>query len=155
MKCDECALKTLKNGVCPIFNANMEGEKGCPYFMTELRTCEVCGNLIPKGGYIQQDGDSFHLMCHDCATGNPCIACKFVKYCALHQDDNCQEPLYVMVQHQKGNMVVHSQQLNPKRIQATCAVSCPCFREEGMEDGTFCWKQTGCGCNKNQYVWRQ
>ena len=155
MKCGDCALKALKNGMCPIFNANMEGESGCPYFSTQLHICEICGNLIPKGGYLEQDGDSFHLMCYNCVSGNPCISCKSVSECPLHQDQSCPEPLYIMVEQRNGNMIVHSQQLNPKRVHATCAAGCPCFRKEGLDDGIFCWKQTGCGCNKHQYIWRK
>lgn len=153
-KCGDCALKALKGGMCPVFNANMEGESGCPYFTTDLKVCEICGSIIPKGGYIQEDNEVFHLMCGDCATGNPCKSCKSVKECRLQTDQSCPEPLYVMVQQRQGNMVVQSQQLNPKRVQATCAQGCPCFREEGLEDGTFCWKETGCGCNNHNYNWR-
>ena len=91
-KCGQCALKALKNGMCPIFNANMEGENGCPYFTTEIHACEICGNLIPKGGYIQEDNGEFHLMCGDCATGHPCKSCKEVRNCRFETDQNCQEP---------------------------------------------------------------
>lgn len=153
-KCGDCALKALKNGMCPVFNANMEGENGCPYFTTELKICEICGALIPKGGYIQEDNEVFHLMCGDCATGHPCKSCDKVKECRLKTDETCPEPLYVMVQRRQGPAVIQTQQLNPKRVQATCAQGCPCFREEGLEDGTFCWKETGCGCNNHNYNWR-
>ena len=153
-KCGQCALKALKNGMCPIFNANMEGENGCPYFTTEIHACEICGNLIPKGGYIQEEDGAFHLMCGDCATGHPCKSCKEVNSCRFETDQNCQEPPYVMVQQRQGNMVVQTQALNPKRVQATCANGCPCFREEGLEDGDFCWKQIGCGCNNHKNNWR-
>ena len=44
--CGNCALKALKNGLCPVFNANMEGKSGCPHFTTELTSCDVCGRLI-------------------------------------------------------------------------------------------------------------
>lgn len=153
-KCGNCALKALKNGMCPIFNANMEGEDGCPYFTSHLEYCEVCGSIIPKGGIIQEDKGEFHLMCNECATGHPCAACKSVRECRLQTDQSCPEPLYVMVQQRQGNMVVQSQQLNPKRVEATCAQGCVCFRKEGLEDGDFCWKQNGCGCNNHTYQWR-
>ena len=153
-KCDNCALKALKNGMCPIFNANMEDEHGCPLFTTELTLCEICGQIIPKGGFLQEDGEIFHLMCGDCATGHPCKSCKCVQDCRLEQDQSCTEPLYVMVQHRQGNAVIQSQQLNPKRVQATCARGCKCFRQEGLEDGDFCWKRLGCGCNNHQFNWR-
>ena len=153
-KCGQCALKALKNGMCPVFNANMEGENGCPYFTAEIHVCGICSALIPKGGYIQEDNGEFHLMCDDCATGHPCKSCKEVNSCRFETDQNCQEPPYVMVQQRQGNMVVQTQALNPKRVQATCAQGCPCFREEGLKDGSFCWKQTDCGCNNHKFNWR-
>lgn len=153
-RCGDCALKALKGGMCPVFNANMEGENGCPYFTTELKVCEICGSIVPKGGYLQEDNEVFHLICNDCATGDPCRTCKQIKECRFQTDQSCSEPPYVMVQHRQGNAIIQSQQLNPKRVQATCAQGCLCFREEGLENGDFCWKQTGCGCNNLKINWR-
>jgi hypothetical protein len=93
-------------------------------------------------------------MCGECATGHPCRSCTHVNECRFQSDESCQEPPFVMVQQRQGNMVVQSQQLNPKRVQATCASGCPCFRQEGLEDGDFCWKQTGCGCVNHKNNWR-
>ena len=149
-KCGQCALKALKNGMCPVFNANMEGENGCPYFTAEIHTCEICGNIIPKGGYIQEDNGEFHLMCGDCATGHPCKSCKEVNSCRFETDQNCQEPPYVMVQQRQGNMVVQTQSLNPKRVQATCAAGCSCYSEEHG-----CMREYGCGCNNHKFNWRK
>ena len=148
-KCGQCALKALKNGMCPVFNANMEGESGCPYFTTEIHACETCGNLIPKGGYIQEDNGEFHLMCSDCATGHPCKSCKKVNSCQFETDQNCQEPPYVMVQQRQGNMIVQTQALNPKRVQATCAQGCPCYNAEHG-----CMREYGCGCQNLTFNWR-
>ena len=128
-KCGQCALKALKNGMCPVLNANMEDENGCPYFTTEVHACEICGTIIPKGGYIQEDNEVFHLICHDCATSNPCKSCDKVKSCRFEQDQTCQEPAYVMVQQRQGNMVVQSQALNPKRIQACLLYTSPSPRD--------------------------
>lgn len=153
-KCADCALKALKNGMCLVFNANMEGEDGCPYFCSQLVVCENCGQVIPKGGVIQEDNEEFHMLCGDCANGHPCKTCKNVKNCRFENDQDCQEPAYVMVQQKRGNMVVQTQALNPKRVQATCASGCPCFREEGLDDGDFCWKRLGCGCQNHKFNWR-
>ena len=149
-KCGQCALKALKNGMCPVFNANMEEESGCPYFTTEIHICEICGNLIPKGGYIQEDNGEFHLMCNDCATGHPCKSCKEVRNCRFETDQDCQEPPYVMVQQRQGNMVVQTQALNPRRVQATCAAGCSCYSEEHG-----CMREYGCGCNNHKFNWRK
>ena len=148
--CGQCALKALRNGMCPVFNANMEGENGCPYFTTEIHTCDICGNPIPKGGYIQEDNGEFHLMCDNCATGHPCRSCKEVRNCRFETDQDCQEPPYVMVQQRQGNMVVQTQALNPRRVQATCAAGCSCYSEE-----YGCMKEHGCGCNNHKFNWRK
>ena len=153
-KCGDCALKALKNGMCPVFNANMEGGSGCPYFTTHLDICEVCGNVILSSSIIQEEDGVFHLMCRNCATGHPCAACTSVRECRLQTDQSCPEPLYVMVQHRQGNMIVQQQSLNPKRVQATCAQGCPCYREEGLEEGAFCWKMLDCGCKNLKINWR-
>lgn len=154
-KCSKCALKELKNGMCPVFNANMDGEKGCPYFTTTLSACEICGSIIPKGGVLQEENDIFHLLCESCATGSPCKRCVKNSECKLEQDSSCPEPLYITVQHRQGNAIVQTQQLNPKRIEATCAKGCACFYPEGMKDGYFCFKQIGCGCNNIINNWRK
>lgn len=153
-KCGQCALKAIKGGMCPIFNANMEGKDGCPYYATELKTCDICGALILTGGFIEEDNGVFHQVCSECANGNPCKTCKFVHGCKFEQDQSCTEPPYVMVQHRQGNAVIQSQRLNPKRVQATCAQGCICYYAEGLETGEFCWRQLGCGCTKHQTNWR-
>ena len=148
--CGNCALRTLKGGVCPIFNADMSGEKGCPYFASKLHTCEVCGSVIPKGGYIIDE----HLVCGECANGSACRICAFNGTCRLEQDQTCSEPLYIPIQQRQGNMVIQTQITNPRRIQATCEAGCPCYRSEGKADGSFCWKKLGCGCHDRKINWR-
>lgn len=146
--CNNCALKTIQNGVCPIFRKDMTNEFGCPYYTTELNSCDICGNLIPKGGYLEEDSNgNFHLLCNDCATGNDCNICSN-SYCALQQDQTCPEPLYVMQQQRQGNMVIQNQVINPKRIELTCKKGCYCFHNE------TCFKMAGCGCSNLKIEWR-
>ena len=146
--CGNCALKTLKGGMCPIFNADMNDERGCPMFCSELTICSVCGSVIPIGGTIQKDEDrgDYAILCTQCTSAPLCATCRYHDGCRFEKDTSCQEPLYVMVQHRQGNAIIQSQQLNPKRIQATCAQGCPCFDEEGLDDGSFCLGKIGCGC---------
>ena len=148
-KCGSCALKALKNGMCPVFNANMEGENGCPYHTIELKTCAVCGFVIPQGGYVQEEDGVFHLMCGNCVNGHPCRTCKNVIDCRFQNDQNCQEPPLVMVQQRQGNMVVQTQIKNPKRVQATCAQGCLCYNEEHG-----CMREYECGCQNLKINWR-
>jgi hypothetical protein len=154
-KCDTCVFKTLRNGVCPIFNADMTGKDGCPYHSTELHICGICGNPIIEKAILEQDknGD-WHKMCPQCANADQCKTCVH-SYCAFEQDTSCQEPPVVMRQMRQGNMVVQQQVMNPKRVEATCSQGCPCFNEDGLDDGTFCGRKNGSGCNKYYTNWRE
>lgn len=146
--CANCALKTLKDGLCPVFNADMSEEYGCPYFATELQNCNICGNLILQGGVVDinpQTGN-YVLMCDQCGKGPLCATCRYHNGCRFDHDTSCKEPQYIMVQQRQGNAIIQSQQLNPKRVQATCAQGCPCFYEEGLDDGNFCMNKMGFGC---------
>ena len=148
-KCADCALKAIKGGMCPIFGADMSEEHGCPHFTTVLTSCEICGNLILNGAVIQEDNEMFHVMCGDCANGNPCKTCARVHYCLFESDQSCPEPPFVMAQQRQGNMVVQQQIQNPKRVQATCESGCFCYSKEHG-----CMREYGCGCNDLKYNWR-
>lgn len=148
-KCNECALHALKNGVCPIFNADMTDQEGCPMYMAEMVQCDICGNAMIGGITYEQDKDgNWHRLCGRCVSAPKCQTCKSV-YCALQEDQSCPEPIFIMVQRRQENMIIQTQELNPKRIEATCRKGCPCFDEEGF----FCKRQNG-GCNKYQTNWR-
>lgn len=154
-KCGQCALKALKGGMCPVFNADMSNEDGCPCFTTELHTCEVCGNLILRSGALEQDDEgSWHSMCSNCLGSPPCQTCVRTKECAFQTDQTCPEPPVIMVQQRQGNMIMQTQKINPKRVEATCRKGCPCFFEDGLDDGNFCLKQIGCGCKSYKTNWR-
>lgn len=147
-KCANCALKAIKGGMCPIFNANMEEESGCPYFTTELKICSACGNLALDKIIIayDEDRDDHALLCATCGTGSLCATCRYHDGCRFEKDTSCQEPPYIMVQQRQGNAIIQSQQLNPKRVEATCRQGCPCFWEDGLDDGNFCLGKMECGC---------
>lgn len=152
-KCDTCALVN-ENKICPVFKADMSGQDGCPLFTTELHNCDICGRTIYEKAILQEDqnGD-WHELCHNCLNASPCQTC-IHQYCAFQQDQNCQEQPYIMVQQRQGNMIMQTQTLNPKRVEATCRQGCPCFNEEGLDDGTFCKRQSMCGCEKHRINWR-
>lgn len=153
-KCDECAFKTMRNGGCPVFNADMSGKDGCPYFQKDLHTCSICGQPIIGQIVLEEDkNEKWHEMCMSCASAECCKTC-IHQYCAFRQDSNCPEPLAVMQQIRQGNMVVQQQVINPKRVEATCRQGCPCFNEDGLDDGSFCSREHGCGCDKYYTNWR-
>ena len=154
--CANCALKAIKGGMCPIFNANMEEEKGCPIFTTEVRTCNICGNVILQGDVLQYDDDhnGYALLCNVCANADPCATCRYINTCRFQNDNECTEPPYETVQIRQGNATIQTQRMNPKRVQATCAQGCSCFNEDGLDDGTFCIKTNNCGCKNYKLNWR-
>jgi hypothetical protein len=52
----------------------------------------------------------------------------------------------------QGNMVVQSQVPNPKRIEATCAKGCPCYKL--LDDGTYiCCRQLDVNCENYEINW--
>ena len=154
-RCSNCALKALKNGMCPIFNANMEEEMGCPYYTTKIETCDLCGNLIPKHGVLEEIDGEWHMLCQTCAHSIPCKLCKHLTECKFYQDQSCPEPPMVIREIRQGNMIAQTQVINPKRIHLTCAAGCKCYRPEGLKDGTYCMKQMECGCNNFYNIWRK
>lgn len=152
-KCGDCALKALKNGMCPVFNANMEGESGCPYFTTELQLCDICGSPVLGPTVLTQEGETWKQMCGHCnskvfGTCNGCA--KFV--CRFRTDQSINIPPMITVQKRQGNMVVQTQQMNPERVKATCMDGCPCWRSE--EDGGFCMMEACGSCENYQTKWR-
>ena len=153
-KCDTCALKTIHNGACPVFNADMSGKDGCPYHTTELHICSICGSPIIGTVYFEHDDNmNWHEECMNCVQAAPCQTC-IHQYCAFQEDTHCPEPHMVMRQMRQGNMIVQQQVINPKRVEATCRQGCPCFNEDELDSGTFCGRQDGCGCNKYKTNWR-
>ena len=63
-KCVNCALKNLQNGMCPIFHANMEDENGCPNYTSTIEYCEICGNIVLRGGTFEYDfNTNIHFEC--------------------------------------------------------------------------------------------
>lgn len=154
-KCDVCALRNIANGGCPIFQADMSGNDGCPYFAVQLDICEMCGAPIIGGSILDKDeNEVWHIMCKKCAAAPKCATC-VNRYCAFENDTSCKEPPMIMVQKQQGNILIQQQVMNPKRVEATCRQGCPCFDEEGLDDGSFCTRQFGCGCQKYHTNWRK
>lgn len=152
-KCAECVLQKAQGGNCPIFNADMTNGIGCPFFKTELNICDVCGQPMIEEGILQKgvieydpDNNDYVMMCAKCGSADPCTTCRYHDGCRFEKDTSCQEPPYIMVQQRQGNAIIQTQQLNPKRVEATCRQGCPCFWEDGLDDGNFCLGKMGCGC---------
>lgn len=154
-KCDTCALNKLQSGVCPVFKADMTGKDGCPMYQCELQTCDLCGNVIVGTVFLEHDDNmNWHRLCQSCINASPCQICVH-QYCAFQQDNHCPEPPYVLREVRQGNMIAQTQIMNPKRVEATCRQGCPCFNEDGLDNGTFCGRQNEFSCNKYKTNWRK
>lgn len=145
-KCGTCVLQTLKRGVCPIFNVKTDEDDCCPYYCETLNPCELCGTHILNGAIIEIDemGNS-HQFCGKCGNLDPCQLCQEATECVFDSDTSCSEPPIVTVTQQNGNIRVQSQQINPKRIEATCAKGCNCYIPN---EEYHCLRKLGTGCSK-------
>ena len=154
--CGECAYKALQDGKCPVFNREMPVEApGCPLFSTTITRCALCGSIIMGQSVIDYDeDDNTHIICRNCLSATPCETCTRANVGYFQTDHTCQEPPFIMREVRQGNMIMQTQTLNPKRVEATCRQGCPCFNEEGLDDGTFCKRQSMCGCEKHRINWR-
>ena len=153
--CDNCALRTMQNGMCPVFRADMSGKDGCPMFASDLHTCSVCGGVMLTPAILDQDSNGdWHEICQNCLNAPLCKTC-IHQYCAFQQNQECKEPPYVMREVRQGNMIAQTQVMNPKRVEATCRQGCPCFNEDGLDNGTFCGRQNEFGCSKYHTNWRK
>ena len=151
-ECKRCVLPSLNGGKCPIFNGDTSAEAGCPVFASSLNPCENCGSHIPKGGVIEMDDTGNHLICEQCAALPMCQRCASGNECSFRTDRTCPEPPMQTITQRQGNAVMQTQVPNPKRIDLTCAKGCPCYT--GLEMGSHCAKQLGCGCDKYKSNWR-
>ena len=91
-----------------------------------IMNCETCGRPIDQQ-VLCPDGDSWHILCSDCASYlNTCAFCKKVDTCTFETDPS---PLPKMVQKQirQGPMITVTEIMNPERIRQTCEKDCDCF----------------------------
>ena len=148
-KCDTCGLPSLYRGLCPVFRADMRGQDGCPNYTKDIVFCDVCGNPVVGSAVLVQEDEKWYEICVKCAEAD-CSVCVAAQDCRFNNDDTCHEPRFITVQKQKGNMLVRTQEANPKRVAATCAAGCPCYSEDfGCLKGA-----EGAGCRNHKMKWR-
>lgn len=154
--CGTCAYRTLANGKCPTYEREMGYEDpGCPLYSTTITRCALCGNIIMFNAVIDIDEEGKeHIICRKCVHEPPCNICKNAQTCPFETDFLCKEPKYITQEIRQGNMIMQTQVINVARIKATCP-GCVCYNEPGVEHGTHCLKQLGCGCKKHQPNWRK
>lgn len=153
--CDNCVLPSTKGGVCPIFNANMAGQDGCPRHTAADNVCAVCGSYILGQGILIPKDNEFKMVCGRCATVHDCRLCSH-KGCAFDTDESCFEPKVVTVRRQEGNMTIQQQVMNPKRMELTCAAGCACYNQLPDEKIGVCMRMQDRGenCPNFKLDWR-
>ena len=150
--CGGCVLRRQEDGLCAPFNKVVdEKENGCPLYTSELWTCEICGKQdLPTNLIINPAENGLHFICGNCTQG--CHSCINGDSCAFQTDQSCPEPPFVVKTVRQGNAVMQTQVPNPRRIEATCR-TCGCFNEQGLNDGTFCYKQLQMRCTNYKMPW--
>ena len=119
-KIDNTPIADIENGFCACYTES-------PYI------CEYCGRHLVSEQVIYTYGiqSSFHLLCPDCIERiNTCNTCEKASQCRFENDHTIPEPAYVMKTIQQGPMIQQIQIKNPKRINLTCKVNCPCFHND-------------------------
>ena len=131
-KCGQCALPSLKNGICPVFNQvpNLT-HAACPMFEREIIRCGVCNSaIIPSESAIIMDNSTTYI-CDNCRLAlSSCVGCKNGQSCAFENDPS-PTPKYIQRQFQQGNQIIITTVKNETRVIECCEGKCPCFDSEG------------------------
>lgn len=148
-KCGQCALPSLKNGICPVFNQvpNLT-HAACPMFEREIICCGVCNSaIIPSKSAIIMDNSTTYI-CDNCRLAlSSCIGCKNGQSCAFENDPRPDK--YIPKSIRQGNTIIQTQIPNPEIIRETCQKDCKCFSQENG-----CLRQNNC-CGNYQLIWEE
>lgn len=142
-KCINCEIYRSNGNQCPIFQQNVDKERGCPMYADALDPCALCGShILGTKVWYQSEGHTLAI-CERCSAAisqNQCQICEKGNYCAFRQDQNCTIPPVIMRQERQGNAVVQYQEKNPARIEQTCT-KCICYKNG------FCMREECAGCH--------
>lgn len=128
-RCAKCGH--YKMGNCLLDNQPSKDTNLCQYYTESPYVCELCGKHLFQEAVNYTFGTEPHLICIHCFQQiGTCQTCKSGNTCSFHQDQTIPEPAYVMQQIRQGPAIIQQQVKNPKRINLTCKVNCPCFINE-------------------------
>lgn len=129
--CGSCALWQHNNEVCPYFQQEFpKDEGGCPMFVSEICTCDICGKITVNPIIDVTDENHLHYICESCSSkSGTCATCKCGGDC-LFQSDPSSLPKFIKKEIRQGNMIAVTDIPNPERIRQTCQKGCPCFDPE-------------------------
>lgn len=145
--CLNCGYRTFNPQQCPLINYQYTEDRNtvCPYWVAELVTCAICGNVIPKKNYTltQFKDGSWKPTCDNCLNkSGTCATCSKSSTCDFETNPS---PLPKVIQKQirQGNQILVTTVRNPSRIEITCKKNCDCWDEENQQ----CSKEYSC-CSK-------
>lgn len=129
--CGSCALWQHNNGVCPYFRQEFsEDEGGCPMFVSEICTCDICGKITVNPIIDVTDENHLHYICESCSSkSGTCTTCKCGGDC-LFQSDPSSLPKFIKKEIRQGNMIAVTTEMNPERVKITCQNGCSCYNDE-------------------------
>lgn len=133
--CKTCAL--LQGTQCGLTGRTLDLEKDfCSQYKKEVLVCASCGN-IPIVPNIVDTNKGVICLCDNCAASGYCSSCEHNQGCSFETDPS-PLPLYTVQQIRQGNSILQTQVKNPARIDITCKVGCPCWKDRCLKEDNTC-----------------
>lgn len=133
--CLTCGYRNLNPQQCPLIGyqyTENDTNAVCPYWVDEVVTCAVCGQIIPKKNYCLthfKDG-TWKPTCENCLKlSGTCGGCSKSSTCDFETNPS-PIPKAVQKRIQQGNQIIVTTVKNDERINETCAKNCECFDHE-------------------------
>lgn len=130
--CLTCGYRSLNLQQCPLIGYQYTENAVCPYWIDEVVTCAVCGQIIPKKNYyLTHFKDStWKPTCDNCLKlSGTCGGCSKSSTCDFETNPS-PIPKTVQKQIRQGNQILVTTVKNPSRIEMTCEKNCGCFSQE-------------------------
>lgn len=149
--CGECFNFSPDRTYCTITGLKVTEKDFCSYAVPKetKRTCNICGNPIPKAedAVIEvRNGKGIRIICPTCIhLMGTCARCVEGPNCVF-ETSPLNIPKVVSQQIKQGQMIMVQQVKNPARIKETCMKGCCCW------DGNDCLKQEGSSCKNYKEV---
>lgn len=133
--CLTCGYRSLNPQQCPLIGyqyTENDTDAVCPYWVAEIVTCFICGNIIPKKNYCltQSKDGSWNPICDNCLKlSGTCGGCSKSTTCDFETNPS-PLPKAVQKQVRQGNQILVTTVKNEDRIRETCEKNCDCFSKE-------------------------
>jgi hypothetical protein len=130
--CLTCGYRNLNPQQCPLigFQYTEDCNAVCPYWVAEVPTCGICGQVDPQAILTQKSDTSWIRLCRNCAgKSGTCGGCSKSTTCDFETNPS-PIPKAVEKRFQQGNQIMITQIKNPDRIAISCRINCECFSEK-------------------------